>query len=72
MKELFNQNHNENRRYKLRTATILLVGMFVLSLFAGAVTATIQTADAPDGVNYPNAVYIPDKGTLLGVSYNPA
>jgi hypothetical protein len=40
---------------------ITLVSLLSLSLLLGTVTATTATA-----------IFIPDNGTLLGVSYNPA
>ena len=49
----------------MRIATIFLIGTLVLSLLVGTITAAMC-------MEYANAVFIPDNGALLGVSYNPA
>jgi hypothetical protein len=65
-KKFFNPNPNEKRVCVLRNIEIISVGVLTLSLLAGAVTAATCNA------NSTNAVFIPDNGALLGVSYNPA
>jgi hypothetical protein len=51
-KGLFNMGLNEKRVCVLRTATILLVGMFILSLLVGAVTAATGKSEVHSSMYY--------------------
>jgi beta-mannanase len=60
-KMLLNSNLDEEQIRKMSNLGITLVIVLALSLLLGMLTATTATA-----------IFIPNNGTLLGVSYNPA
>jgi hypothetical protein len=60
-KRSHNPNQNEEQIRKMTNLGLTLVSLLSLSILLGMVTATTA-----------NPVSIPNNGTLLGVSYNPA